>query len=44
MVANIVGFSGGMDDSVARDVGFWIFAAFLPLALIANYLAWKLTK
>ena len=44
IVANMAGFAAGLTIETARAAAFWVFAAFLPLALIANVAAWKLTK
>lgn len=34
IVANAAGVAGGMDRATAQSVGFWIFAACLPVALV----------
>jgi MFS family permease len=44
IVANLAGFAEGITPSGAQTVGFWIFAAFVPLALFGNFAAWRLTK
>lgn len=44
VIANAVGFAEGVTPSSAAAVGFWIFAAFIPLALVANVAAWRLTR
>ena len=43
IVANTVGFDGELSTAMAKQVGFWVFAAFVPLAVFANIAAWKLT-
>lgn len=44
MIANTAGFAGGITPVSAEAVGFWIFAAFVPLALLSNLAAWRLTQ
>ncbi len=43
IIANAAGFSEGVSLDAARSVGFWVFAAFIPLAFAANIAAWKLS-
>ncbi len=43
IVANGSGFSHGLSVEAARSAAVWVFAAFVPVALIANIAAWKLT-
>jgi MFS family permease len=44
IVANGAGFAHGLSIDAAREVGIWVFAAFVPLALIGNIAAWKLAN
>jgi MFS family permease len=44
IVANAAGFTEGISRTAAVQVGFWVFAAFLPLCLIGNLFAWRLTR
>lgn len=44
LVANALGFADGAALSEARVVGFWIFAAFLPLVLVGLFAAWRLAR
>jgi hypothetical protein len=44
IVANAAGFSEGVSRAAALHVGFWVFAAFLPLCLVGNLCAWRLTR
>jgi MFS family permease len=44
MVANMLGFADGASAEVVGAVAFWVFAAFLPLALIGVAAAWRLTR
>jgi len=44
IVANTAGFADGVTRADAEVVGFWVFAAFLPLALLGNLAAWRLTR
>ena len=43
-MANILGFSHGIDPAFAQTHGFWLFAAFAPLALVGFAAAWRLAK
>lgn len=42
IVANSLGFADGVTLAEAEVVGFWMFAAFLPLAALGCLAAWKL--
>lgn len=44
IVANLAGFADGISPASAQAVGFWIFAAFVPVALLSNVAAWRLTR
>jgi MFS family permease len=44
IIANAAGFAEGVSRDAALHVGFWVFAAFLPLCLIGNLCAWRLTR
>jgi MFS family permease len=41
LVANALGIDEAPDASVFRLVAFWLFAAFLPLALAGNFMLWR---
>ncbi len=43
LVANIIGFGDDVTVSTALNAAPWIFAAFLPFALVSNYAAWRMT-
>ena len=43
MVANALGFAEGAPVDVVRGVAFWVFAAFLPLALLGVAGAWRVS-
>ena len=43
IVANIIGFGDNVTVAIALDAAPWIFAAFLPFALVSNFAAWRLT-
>ena len=43
IVANGAGFAHGLGTEAARSAGLWVFAAFIPVALVANIAAWRLT-
>lgn len=42
IIANIAGFAEGISLEAAQISGFWLFAAFVPLAMIAVFAAWQL--
>jgi MFS family permease len=44
IVANAVGMADSMDRVAAQAVGFWIFAACLPLAAIGLLAAWRFVQ
>jgi MFS family permease len=41
-IANMLGFGHGIDAAKAATGGFWLFAAFVPLALVGCVAAWRL--
>jgi MFS family permease len=43
MVANALGLVDGAPDAVVRSVAFWVFAAFVPLAVFGVAAAWRVT-
>lgn len=43
-MANVLGFGHGIDPAAAQAHGFWLFAAFAPLALVGFAAAWKLAR
>lgn len=43
-LANILGFSHGIDPALAQTHGLILFGAFLPLALVGFAAAWKLSR
>jgi len=44
IVANVSGYASGVSVETSRQVAFWIFAAFVPLALIGNLAAWRVAR
>ena len=44
IIANAIGFGDGISIATAQNLGFWIFAAFLPIAFFFNTMAWKLSS
>jgi len=44
LVANALGFAGGITPAAAESVAFWVFAAFLPVLLVGNIAAWRLAR
>jgi len=43
ILANAMGFADAPDEATLRTIAFWIFAAFVPLSLIACWAAWRLS-
>jgi MFS family permease len=43
-MANVLGFGHGIDPAAAQAHGFWLFAAFAPLALVGFLAAWRLAR
>ena len=43
-IANLIGFGQGITEARAGVAGFWLFAAFVPLALVGCVAAWRLTS
>ncbi len=43
-IANLLGFANGVTIARASLAGFWLFASFIPLALIGCLAAWRLTS
>jgi hypothetical protein len=41
MVANALGLTEAAPDAVVRRVAFWMFAAFVPIALLGVFAAWR---
>jgi MFS family permease len=41
LIANSLGVSEQMSDDELRSVAFWLFAGFIPVALIGNVTAWR---
>lgn len=44
MVANVLGLHDGVPLATVRGVGFWVFAAFVPLAALATASAWHMAR
>ena len=44
LIANALGFDENISITTAQTISFWIFAAFVPIALFANLSVWKLSK
>jgi len=42
IVANATGLGGGMTAQTVESAAFWVFAAFLPLAAVGAWAAWRL--
>ena len=43
-IANLIGFGRGIDPARAAVGGFWLFAAFTPLAVVGCVAAWRLAS
>lgn len=41
-IANFLGFAGGIDAATAAGASFWLFASFVPVALVGLAAAWRL--
>lgn len=44
IAANLSGLAAGISVAAAKAAGFWVFAAFLPLLLLALVCAWRFTQ
>jgi MFS family permease len=44
IAANLSGLAAGISIAAAKAAAFWVFAAFVPLLLLALLLAWNFTK
>ena len=44
IVANMLGFDENMTATELQNVALWVFAAFVPVMLYANFAAWKLSR
>ena len=44
IAANLSGLAAGISIAAAKAAAFWVFAAFVPLLLLALLLAWNFTR
>ncbi len=44
IIANSLGLSEEMNDEGIRVVAFWLFAGFVPIALLGNVFAWRFVR
>ncbi len=44
LVANSLGVSEDISDEGMRTVAFWLFAGFVPIALLGNWTAWRFVR
>jgi MFS family permease len=44
IIANSLGLSDTMNNDGIRHVAFWLFAGFVPLALLGNLFAWRFVR
>jgi len=41
LIANSLGLGENLSDSEMREIAFWLFAGFVPVALLGNIMAWR---
>jgi MFS family permease len=44
LIANSLGVSADISDEGMRAVSFWLFAGFIPIALLGNVTAWRFVR
>jgi hypothetical protein len=44
IAANLSGLIDGVSVAAAKAAGFWVFAAFVPVLLVAVASAWRFTR
>jgi len=44
LIANGLGIDANIDDETMRRIAMWIFAGFIPLALIGNIFTWRFVR
>ena len=44
IVANWAGFADGLSEQAAKSVAFWVFAAFVPIAIVGVAASFRLTR
>jgi hypothetical protein len=44
IAANISGLADGISVAAAKNAGFWVFAAFIPVLLVGLVSAWRFTS
>lgn len=44
VIANFLGFANGIDARTAEAVSFWLFAGFVPVAMLAVLASWRLAS
>ncbi|NKB75681.1 MAG: MFS transporter [Gammaproteobacteria bacterium] len=44
LIANALGINEAMEETALKDLTFWLFASFVPLALIGVLFAWRFTR
>jgi hypothetical protein len=44
LIANSLGVSEAISDEGMRTVSFWLFAGFIPVALVGNLTAWRFVR
>lgn len=42
LIANSLGFNESINNEELKHIAFWLFTAFIPVMLYANFAAWKL--
>jgi len=44
LIANSLGMSDDISNEGLRDITYWLFAGFVPFALMANLIAWRFVR
>lgn len=44
LIANSLGMSDDISNESLRDITYWLFAGFVPFALMANLIAWRFVR
>jgi hypothetical protein len=44
IAANLSGLAQGISVAAAKSAAFWVFAAFIPVLIVALVCAWMFTK
>ena len=44
LIANSMGVSDGASIGLIEEIAFWLFAGFVPIAIIGNIFAWRFVR